>query len=138
MIDGGNHLWNCLRYVDLNMFRAGVVSHPGEWRWCGYQELAGQRERYRLLDIDRLVAVLGLCNRESLAEIHRQRIDEAIRANRLIREGIWTESIAVGSRDFLREVTCRIKTRMKLKTAKTTDGVWYVSEDLTRYATSLD
>jgi putative transposase len=36
MIDGGDHLWNCLRYIDLNMVRAGVVLDPMDWRWCGY------------------------------------------------------------------------------------------------------
>jgi len=134
MIDGGDHLWNCLRYIDLNMVCAGVVSHPSEWAWCGYRELTGGRQRYCLLEIDRLVDVLGLSDRESLAEIHRQRIDEAIRARRLTREGIWTESIAVGSEKFLTIVASRIKTRMKLKIARTMDGSWYVREDLTRYA----
>ena len=55
MIDGGEHLWNCLSYIDLNMVRAGVVSHPNEWAWCGYHEIFGKRQRYRLLDIKRLV-----------------------------------------------------------------------------------
>jgi putative transposase len=136
MIDGGDHLWNCLRYIDLNMVRAGVVGHPSEWAWCGYQELVGKRERFRLLEIDRLVELLGLSDRESLAEIHRQRIVEAIRAGRLIREGIWTESIAVGSEAFLREIASRNKIRKKLKIARTGDGSWYVRENKTRYANS--
>jgi putative transposase len=45
----GQHLLNCLCSVDLNMVRAGVVSHPQEWRWCEYDELAGSRQRYRLV-----------------------------------------------------------------------------------------
>jgi len=52
----------------------------------------------------------------------------------LTREGIWTESIAVGSEKFLTIVASRIKTRMNLKIARTMDGSWYVREDLTRYA----
>ena len=36
MIDGGKYLWNCLKYIDLNMVRAGVVNHPAEWVWTGY------------------------------------------------------------------------------------------------------
>ncbi len=27
----GTHLWRCLTCVDLNMVRAGVVSHPRDW-----------------------------------------------------------------------------------------------------------
>ena len=30
-IDGGQYLWRCLLYIDLNMVRAGVVSHLQEW-----------------------------------------------------------------------------------------------------------
>jgi putative transposase len=101
-------------------------------------KIVGKRDRYRLLEIDRLVEVLGLSDRESLAEIHRQRIDEAIRARQLTREGIWTESIAVGSEAFLREIASRIKIRMKLKMARTIDGAWYVSESPARYAKPLD
>ncbi|MEA1926873.1 MAG: hypothetical protein U9N73_01600, partial [Candidatus Auribacterota bacterium] len=54
LIDTGRYLWNCLTYIDLNMIRAGVVSHPEEWEWCGYRELMGIRKRYRVLDIPRL------------------------------------------------------------------------------------
>jgi putative transposase len=137
MIDGGDHLWNCLRYIDLNMVRAGVICHPSEWPWCGYQELVGKRERFRLLEIDRLVDLLGLSDRESLAEIHGKRIVEAISAGRLNREKIWTESIAVGSEAFLREIALKNKIRKKLIMARTGDGSWCVREDHTRYTRSL-
>ncbi len=126
MIDGGDHLWNCLRYIDLNMVRAGVVRHPNEWAWCGFHELVGRRQRYRLLDIERLVELLGLSRREALAEIHQQRILQSIDNNRLIREGIWTESIAVGSQAFLKEIVSRTKKRKRLHMAAPEDGDWYV------------
>ena len=45
-------------YVDMNMVRAGVVGHPSDWDWCGYREVAGLRERYRILDFERLVEKL--------------------------------------------------------------------------------
>ena len=54
-VENGRHLLNCLRYVDLNMVRAGVVSHPREWRWCGYDELTGTRKWYRIIDRDCLL-----------------------------------------------------------------------------------
>jgi hypothetical protein len=87
-----------------------------------------------LLEIERLVDLLGLSDRESLAEIHERRIDEAIRAGRLICEGIWTESIAVGSEAFLREIASRVKRRKKLQIARTEDGSWYARENHTLYA----
>ncbi|MGE4344011.1 MAG: hypothetical protein AB7F20_06950 [Geoalkalibacter sp.] len=30
-IESGEHLLRCLVYIDLNMVRAGAVSHPQEW-----------------------------------------------------------------------------------------------------------
>ena len=47
-VESGRHLWNCLAYVDMNMVRAGVVSHPSDWEWCGYREVAGRLGRRRI------------------------------------------------------------------------------------------
>jgi REP element-mobilizing transposase RayT len=33
MVDSGAYLWECLKYVELNMVRCGVVCHPREWSW---------------------------------------------------------------------------------------------------------
>ena len=38
-IEAGEHLLRCLVYVDLNMVRCGVVSHPGQWPHGGYNEI---------------------------------------------------------------------------------------------------
>lgn len=35
-VEDGEHPWNCIQYVDLNMVRAGVVSHPRDWGWYGF------------------------------------------------------------------------------------------------------
>jgi len=129
MIENNEHLWNCLRYIDLNMVRAGVVAHPNSWPWCGYHEIVGERKRYRLLDICRLVELLGVENRDSLAEFHRQRIDEAIKYQQLKREAVWTESIAVGSKDFLKGIATSNKRRKKFYISTTVDGISYIKED---------
>ncbi|MBN2318275.1 MAG: transposase [Acidobacteria bacterium] len=133
MIENNEHLWNCLRYIDLNMVRAGVVTHPGSWPWCGYHELVGERKRYRLLDIGSLVVLLGLQDRESLAEFHRQHIDEAIKNQQLNREAVWTESIAVGSKEFLEGIVTKNKRRKKFYISKTEDGTSYIKEDLSKF-----
>jgi putative transposase len=128
MIDGGEHLWNCLRYIDLNMVRAGVVQHPEGWAWCGYRELVGKRKRFRLLDVDRLTEILGVSDPSQLAAMHRQRIMEAIEQRRLSREGIWTESIAVGSEAFVKEIAAKNKKRKRLYTTLRADGACCLEE----------
>ena len=132
MIENNEHLWNCLRYIDLNMVRARVVAHPSSWPWCGYNELIGRRKRYRLLDIDQLVEILGIKDREFLAEFHQQRIDEAIKSQRLNREAIWTESIAVGSEEFLRGIVSGNKRRKEFYISTTEDGTSFIRENLSR------
>ncbi len=138
MVDGSDHLWNCLRYVDLNMVRAGVVAHPGEWTWCSYRELMGERERYRLLDVERLIGLLELPNARSLAECHEKRIAEALRSKRFNREGIWTESIAVGGESFIKEIEAKNKKRNRLYKDVTEDGTWYLREKPSCYSNPYD
>jgi len=33
IVDNGDTLINCLAYIDLNPFRAGLVKKPEEYRW---------------------------------------------------------------------------------------------------------
>ncbi len=101
-IQDGRHLLNCLRYVDMNMVRAGVVTHPRAWRWCGYDELTLQRKRYRIIDANRLVEALGLNDADELAAHHDRRIDERLAADNGGRESYWTDAVAVGDEDFVR------------------------------------
>ena len=38
-----------LVYIDMNMVRAGVVQHPGEWAHGGYREIQQPPKRYRII-----------------------------------------------------------------------------------------
>lgn len=104
IVEDGQHLLNCLLYVDLNMVRAGVVSHPKDWDWCGFDELMGLRKRYRVVDVDRLLESLDLQNVRELRQMHEEGIEERINRQRLDREAHWTESLAVGSQPFVEQM----------------------------------
>lgn len=101
MIEDGRHLLNCLWYVDMNMVRAGVVDHPRDWRWCGYDELTGRRKRYRILDIDRLLETLDLPDGEALGRLHIDNVEAQLERHNLSRQPAWSEAIAVGSEAFI-------------------------------------
>ena len=98
-IETGAQFIRCLTYVDMNMVRAGVVSHPREWPFCGYGEMQHPdiRPRLHLVDTDALVALTGARDVRSLTGIREEWIDAAIRKGRLVREPLWTESLAVGT-----------------------------------------
>lgn len=37
LVDAENYLLACYRYIELNPVRAGMVAHPGEYRWSSYR-----------------------------------------------------------------------------------------------------
>jgi len=134
MVEEGEHLWNCVRYIDLNMVRAGVVSHPSGWQWCGYQELVGVKSRYRLLDIKLLLELLGKPDLDSFREEYRLLIQNTIAHKKLHREERWTESIAVGGEEYVRRIAKSIRReRLKPIIEKAEDGSWAVWESPSDY-----
>ena len=36
VVDSEQYLLTCMRYIELNPVRAGMVGHPGEYRWSSY------------------------------------------------------------------------------------------------------
>jgi putative transposase len=132
MVESGEHAWNCMKYIDLNMVRAGVVAHPEEWRWCGYDELAGIRRRYRLIDLDWISTCFEGTILDGFSAQYRASIDVAVQEGRLTRDPIWTESIAVGSEEFVRSVSDEIRNRVRLEINEA-NGIWTVREPLASY-----
>jgi putative transposase len=42
VVDTDEYLLACMRYVDLNPVRAGICSHPAEYRWSSYAQKVGR------------------------------------------------------------------------------------------------
>jgi hypothetical protein len=95
------HLFKCMVYIDMNMVRAGVVKHPSEWPFCGYNEIQNPRQRYSLIDYHRLIPLLQMKDIGELQKSCRMRVEEDIAAKNKSRESKWTESIAIGSEEFI-------------------------------------
>ena len=98
-------------YVDMNMVRAGVVGHPADWDWCGYREVAALRERYRILEFERLVDKMEARDIAEVREAYCGLIERRAEAEHFVRESRWTEPVAVGSESFVREVAGRLGRR---------------------------
>jgi hypothetical protein len=81
-----------------------VVSHPAEWCDGGYAELQSARRRYNVIDRRALLDLLGLTDQVVLKRSRQQWVDVAGEnsAGASGREVCWTESLAVGSADFVR------------------------------------
>jgi putative transposase len=135
LVDSDEYLLRCMRYIDLNMVRAGVVDHPEDWDWCGYRELLGLRKRYRLIDRARLLEILE-GDPDRLFESYRGSIEEGIAQREFAREAMGTESLAVGSEAFVRRMEETIRNRRRLETGQSTpksettsNNAWVLRED---------
>jgi len=102
MIDDGEHLLACMRYIDLNMVRAGVVAHPQRWDWCGWHELTGARNPPALIN---LISLLRRLNHQPLHKFrdhYRAYVEEAIaRPEAVGPEPRWSTAIAIGTQAFI-------------------------------------
>jgi hypothetical protein len=96
-VEGDFHLIRCMVYIDLNMVRAGVVVHPSEWLFSGYNDIQIPRKRYSLLDYEILMALLNIRNMEELKKSYRGWVEEELVKEDRERQPRWTESVAVGS-----------------------------------------
>jgi hypothetical protein len=93
--------------IDLNMVRAGVVEDPLQWQWSGYHEIQRPPQRYRRVDSARTAELLGMSGPEELRTWQKDAAREMSPA-RGKRDQKWTESIAVGSEAFVRDVQRRL------------------------------
>ncbi len=128
-------------YVSMNMVRAGVVGQPSAWRWCGDDELMGRRSRYRLLAVERMLDSLELPSMEIFQRIYSEGISELLARRAILREGVWTESLAVGDRVFVERVANRFSQRRRFSYGEAVDagpGAFYVRENQSRYSSNSD
>jgi putative transposase len=137
LIDGGDYLGRCLRYIELNMVRCGVVSHPSQWEWLGYHEIFGTRRRYRLLDSERLCGRLGIDSLEELRKALDCTLRETIARDELRRQACWTESLAVGSRSFVERIAPWILSRAETEIVEETPHTWVLKEAEIPYGREL-
>jgi putative transposase len=107
-IETDSHLIQCMIYIALNMVRANVVRHPAEWPFCGYHEIQSSRQRYSIIDFNKLIELLGLKNKDELRETYRKWVNNAIESKNLSRESKWTENVAVGNKDFVENFKSRL------------------------------
>ena len=108
------HLVRCMTYIDLNMVRAGAVDHPRQWGESGYAEIQRAPQRYRIIDRDGAVRLLGVTEAR-LAAVQNEWIDAALANGRLQREPQWSETLAVGSRAFVEGVQASLGGRARYR-----------------------
>jgi REP element-mobilizing transposase RayT len=132
-VERGGYLIQCLIYIDMNMVRAGVVNHPSEWLFSGYNEIQNPRQRYALIDYRRLMEMLKIKGINELRESRREWIENALKNHCNVREGKWTDSVAAGSKGFIEETKERLGFKVKGRRIKERKGTYELKETRSSY-----
>ena len=94
------HLARCLTYIDMNMVRAGEVTHPGQWRCSGYHESMNPCRRAVRIDHAGLRGLLGFTDDDAFKAARRGWIQDRLQTSDPRRESYWSDSLAVGDLGF--------------------------------------
>ena len=86
------------------MVRAGVVKHPTDWPFCGYNEIQKPKRKNVLIDYGKLTELLGFDSYNEVIKYHKRWVDDYLEKGNNIRNDKWTMSIAVGNRSFVEKV----------------------------------
>lgn len=127
-VESGKHLNQCMVYIDLNMVRANAVKHPAEWPFSGFNEINSNRQRYRLIDTSKLLELLNIEDRESLKKSYVEWIESALEFQEIDRDHRWTESTAVGSKEFLEMIKAKLGIRATYRKIKENKGAFVLKE----------
>ena len=132
-VSSDRHLIQCLLYIDLNMVRAGVVTHPSEWNFGGYNEIQKPRKRYALINYRRLMDLLHISTVDELRNSHKKWVEEILKTKNYVRESKWTQSIAVGSKIFVQDIKEKLGIRAKGRKVEGTKDLYHLREAQVAY-----
>ena len=137
-VENNRYLRQCITYIDMNMVRAGVVEHPRQWEFCGYNEIQNPRQRKGIIDFDRLMRLLGFENYGDLKDVHYKWVEGAIQTDNFKKEHKWTQSIAVGSKTFIEKMKVTLGYRAKGRKIIAADGTFELREVIAPFGNADD
>ena len=133
-IQTDEYLHRCLVYIDLNMVRAGVVNHPGQWKESGFSEIQEPPKRYSIIDLRALSELCGFGELADFQRAQRQWIEAALEGAPAARNDRWSEAIAVGSLAFVETVKNDLGVKASHRDVIETDGTFALREPSEAYA----
>ena len=137
-IETGRHLLRCIIYIDLNMVRAGVVSHPEEWPFCGYNEIQEPRRKSILINYEKLAYLSGCDTYSSFQMRHKNLVEDALKADKIQRESCWSQSVAVGEKQFVIGIKSQLASKALGRKTQSLDDGFQLREELMPYIADFD
>ncbi len=135
-IESEEHLFKCLTYIDLNMVRNGVVSHPSEWSFCGYNEIQNPKKKNGLIAYQVLAELTGFESYTAFQETHKELVNESLVNGKNFRQNQWTESIS--RKSFIETSKEKLGILAKGRKIIENDGGFHLGEEMETYITNSD
>jgi len=132
------YLLQCLVYVELNMVRAGVVKHPSEYSFCGFNEIINQPKRYTVIDLEKLKNLCGFTSLSSFTNHYENLIDSACLSTNQRKSPEWSESIAIGTQKYIGEIQKKLGVQAKNRETIEKQGAQILREPRHSYSTDFD
>ncbi len=132
-IESGEHLLRCIVYIDLNMVRAGIVDHPSQWPFCGYNEIQEPRRKNVLINYEKLRELAGAESYDLLKRYRQGWVEKYLGNGNNIRDDKWTKGIAVGSKGFVEHVKSALGALAKGRKAKESGDSYQLREPSAPY-----
>jgi len=127
-VENDDHLIRCLVYTDLNMVRAGVVKYPTQRMFGGHNEICRPKQRYSLINQHELMNILGIKDDLKLRTYYEQWVESGMKSESDHREPKWTESIAVGNRQFVEMTKAQLGTEARGRKVTQENGTYNLKE----------
>ncbi len=134
-VDTDSHLAKCMVYIDLNMVRAGVVSHPSEYRSGGYNEIQSPPKRYGIINRKMLLDYFSMQDENRFLEEYSNWIAGELKNNNLARNQDWSESIAVGRKTFTVDIQQQLASRAQNRSIVSVNDSTVLKEPENSYST---
>jgi REP element-mobilizing transposase RayT len=98
-----------------------------------YREIQQPPQRYAVIDRLALCDLLGIHNENGLREHHAGWIETAVASEDYLHEPCWTQSLAVGDREFLQAVRTTLGSRGHYRDIEEQHGMLALREPATAY-----
>lgn len=114
------HLLRCMLYIDYNMVRAGVVSAPELWEYCGFYDLM-KNNQSGILDKNCIISSTGYNDWDSFKTDYVNLVKSTVEYPVYQKDDKWTKSIAVGDEGFVAAIKSRLGVSVKKQSIFTSE-----------------
>ncbi|MDT8453463.1 MAG: hypothetical protein RQ936_12210 [Gammaproteobacteria bacterium] len=115
------------------MVRAGVVSHPSEWRWSGYREIQTPGQRYTVINNAALHELFNIHSFKQFQTSHQAWIEAELETTTHARAPMWSQSLAIGHKGFVENVQTALGFNANHRNISETEDAYALREPTQSY-----